>query len=100
MAINGIKTAREAQVVASELNRIAENSAMVLFMVAMAQPDKREATALAAQMLKGFIEFAKDLEKATEGLGGNDEVFTTIDMSMKEIEGLGAMEELFGGPKI
>lgn len=97
MAINGIKTAHEAKVVAEELTRIAENGGMVLFMIAMSEPGKREATAVAAMMLKGFLEFSTDLKKAAEGLKDDDEVFATVDMDMKQVSGMGALEELFGG---
>lgn len=98
MAINNIKTAGDARLVASELERIASNGAMVLFMVAMSEPSKRGGTAVAAQMLKGFLEFAKDLTTAAEGLADGEEVFATVDMDMKEVSGMGALEDLFGGP--
>lgn len=55
MAINDIKTAGEAKVVARELERI-----------------------------------------ATNGLEDDAEVFETTEMSMKGVEGLGALEKMFG----
>ena len=95
MAINGIVTAREARVVAGELDRIASNTTMLLMMLAM-DPETRPATGLAAQILKGLMEFAGDLKTSAEGKADNDEVFSTTNMDMKEVEGLAALEKLFG----
>jgi hypothetical protein len=95
MAINGIVTAREAKVVAGELDRITTNTTMLLLMVSM-DPEMRPQTGLAANFLKGLAQFSEDLKKASKGLEDTDEVFATTEMDMKEVEGLAALEKLFG----
>lgn len=95
MAINGIVTAREAKVVAGELDRIVTNTTMLLLMVSM-DPELRPQAGLAAQFLKGLTQFSQDLRDATKGISDNDEVFATTNMDMKEVEGLAALEKMFG----
>ena len=93
MAINGIKTAREAEVVAGELDRISTNGAMILLMMSM-DPELRHTLGPAANILKGLTDFSKDLKEAARGLGDNDEVFVTVGMEMTEIEAQNALEKL------
>lgn len=93
MAINGIKTAREAEVVAGELDRISTNGAMILLMMSM-DPELRHTLGPAANILKGLTDFSQDLKEAARGLGANDEVFVTVGMEMTEIEAQNALEKL------
>lgn len=93
MAINGIKTAREAEVVAGELDRISTNGAMVLMMMSM-DPELRRTIGAAANILKGLTDFSQDLKDAARGLGANDEVFATVSMEMSEIKAKNALEKL------
>jgi hypothetical protein len=95
MAINGIVTAREAQVVAAELDRIVSNTTMLLLMVSM-DPGARAQVGLAANFLRGIAEFAEDLKLAAKGLAPTDEVFATTTMDMKEVEGIAAIEKMLG----
>lgn len=93
MAINGIKTAREAEVVAGELDRISTNGAMILMMMSM-DPELRPNLGAAANILKGMTDFSQDLKEAARGRGANDEVFATASMHMSEIEAMNAVEKL------
>lgn len=95
MAINDIKTAGEAKVVARELERIATNGTMLVLMMAL-DPEMREKVGLLAQFIKGLSNFATDLKTAANGLEDDAEVFETTEMSMKGVEGLGALEKMFG----
>lgn len=95
MAINGIVTAREAKVVSAELNRIVTNTTLLLVMLAV-DPETRAQTGLTAQILKGVAQFAEDLKDAAHGKEDTDEVFATTVMDMKEVEGLAALEKVFG----
>lgn len=96
MAINDIKTAGEAKLVSKELDRIATNGTMLVLMMAL-DPDMRDKVGLLAQFLKGLSSFAADLKTAANGLEDDAEVFETTEMSMKGIEGLGALDDFFGG---
>jgi hypothetical protein len=93
MAINGIKTAREAEVVAGELDRISTNGAMILLMLST-DPEMRPALGAAANILKGLTDFSKDLKEAARGLESNAEVFPTVGMEMSEIEAKNAVDKL------
>lgn len=95
MAINDIKTAGEAKVVARELERIATNGTMLILMMAL-DPEMRDKVGLLAQFLKGLSSFAVDLKEAAHGLEDDAEVFETTQMSMKGVEGLGALDDFFG----
>lgn len=95
MAINSINTVREAKVVSEELNRIVTNTTMLLVMMSM-DPELRPQTGLAAQFLKGMARFSEDLKEACKGLTDTDEVFSTTEMDMREVEGIAALEKMFG----
>lgn len=96
MAINAIKTAAEAKLVAAELDRIATNGTMLALMMSM-DPEVRGQVSLLAQFIKGLASYATDLREASEGRLDDEEVFETADMSMKVVEGLGALEDFMGG---
>lgn len=98
MAINGIKTAREAEVVAGELDRISTNGAMILLMMSM-DPELRHTLGPAANILKSLTDFSQDLKEAARGLGANDEVFDTVGMEMTRIEAQNALEKFVGDLK-
>lgn len=93
MAINGIKTAREAKVVAGELDRISTNGAMIMLMMSI-DPEMRAHLGPAANILKGLSDFSRDLKEASNGLDDNAEVFSTASMDMSEIEAKRAVELL------
>jgi len=96
MAVHGVKTAHEAKIVAAELERISTNGVMLVLMMSI-DPQMKDKVGLLAQFLKGLSDFANDLRNAADGVGDEDEVFTTTDMDLKYVEGMGALEKLVGG---
>lgn len=95
MAINSINTVREAKVVSEELDRMLTNMTMLLMMMSM-DPEFRSQVALTARFLKGMAVFSDDLKMACKGLTDTDEVFSTPEMDMKEVEGIAALKQMFG----
>jgi hypothetical protein len=98
MAINGIVTAREAQVVANELDRIVTNGTMLALMMSL-DPETRAAAGAIASVFKGMADFANDLKEACEGKQPTEEVFATASMEMQSINAMAAVENYMDGLK-
>lgn len=90
MAINAIKTAREARVVSSELKRLAGNLSIYVMLEMLSGKD----ITAAQNLLSGIDRFADLLLTQSSGKKDTDEVFLPEEHLKAAQEGL---KDLFGG---